>query len=377
MAAQELFEPFETVIADVSQPGGMGYIQARNTLIKVGAVNCPAGTEIKAILHSKWNAVCLTRSVVADSYSEYLGRMTEQYDLRTELDGHGLSPGDEFVATVKEVRGDQVGVVEDRVGDRILIGPVICDAGRRVDLEYVGNGFAYCLDKDLRAENHVVRLNILAENFEAVPLEVGEEYVRRVVRSFSDNSVVEVDGTHVNLPNSDLTVEETVQIRVTGFASQSASGELIERVDESSAKDSEMRSRSEEQLGMEESGGETDSRKIETLRKQAKETSSTSVFIDYSESVTRQYSRSDAVKDYAKARAGGVCEGCESPAPFENTEEEPYLHVHHLEELSDGGDDAPENVACLCPNCHSRIHHGKDGEEYNSRLKTRIQEKES
>lgn len=78
------------------------------------------------------------------------------------------------------------------------------------------------------------------------------------------------------------------------------------------------------------------------------------------------------MKRYAKSRADGICEGCDSSAPFVNEDGDPYLQVHHLEALSDGGADEPENVTCLCPNCHYRIHHGKDGEEFNEQISAEI-----
>jgi 5-methylcytosine-specific restriction endonuclease McrA len=89
---------------------------------------------------------------------------------------------------------------------------------------------------------------------------------------------------------------------------------------------------------------------------------------------TQQYNRSTDVKKYVKARAGGACEGCGEPAPFENKNGEPYLHAHHIHELSDGGSDTPDTVIALCPNCHYRVHHGKDGEEYNQKLLAKVRE---
>lgn len=83
---------------------------------------------------------------------------------------------------------------------------------------------------------------------------------------------------------------------------------------------------------------------------------------------TTQYSRSSLIKEYARRRAAGVCEACQEPAPFETKTGEPYLEVHHLEELSDEGPDGPDKVAAICPNCHQRIHYGADGNEYNQRL---------
>lgn len=34
------------------------------------------------------------------------------------------------------------------------------------------------------------------------------------------------------------------------------------------------------------------------------------------------------------------------------------LHCHHILEVSNGGDDTPENLMLLCPNCHYTEHHG-------------------
>ena len=62
------------------------------------------------------------------------------------------------------------------------------------------------------------------------------------------------------------------------------------------------------------------------------------------------------------------CEACGSSAPFENRDGDPYLHAHHIHELNNGGSDTIDSVAAVCPNCHYRIHHGQDGDEYNQEL---------
>ncbi|WP_348641094.1 HNH endonuclease signature motif containing protein [Martelella sp. HB161492] len=51
---------------------------------------------------------------------------------------------------------------------------------------------------------------------------------------------------------------------------------------------------------------------------------------------------------------------------------EPYLEPHHLRRLSDGGPDHPAHVISLCPNCHRRVHFGRDATEYNQSLVTRM-----
>lgn len=93
--------------------------------------------------------------------------------------------------------------------------------------------------------------------------------------------------------------------------------------------------------------------------------------------VTQEYSRSEKVKEYVKARADGYCEGCSGPAPFISKTGEPYLHAHHVNELSEGGSDTPETVIALCPNCHYRVHHGKNGENYNEVLKRKLEKIEN
>ena len=77
--------------------------------------------------------------------------------------------------------------------------------------------------------------------------------------------------------------------------------------------------------------------------------------------------RAEAVRRYALARAKGICEGCLLPAPF-SAQEGPYLEVHHVFRLSDGGPDHPAAVIALCPNCHRHVHYGTDGDQFNGKL---------
>lgn len=58
-------------------------------------------------------------------------------------------------------------------------------------------------------------------------------------------------------------------------------------------------------------------------------------------------------------RANGKCERCNKKAPFlKDTDESPYLEVHHKIPLAEGGDDTVENTIALCPNCHRHAHYG-------------------
>nr|WP_281728351.1 HNH endonuclease signature motif containing protein [Priestia flexa] len=79
---------------------------------------------------------------------------------------------------------------------------------------------------------------------------------------------------------------------------------------------------------------------------------------------------------YVKVRANGKCESCGAPASFKDKKGMPYLEIHHINHLTDSGLNKVDQVAALCPICHSHIHHGQGGENYNARLGILIKEKE-
>lgn len=68
------------------------------------------------------------------------------------------------------------------------------------------------------------------------------------------------------------------------------------------------------------------------------------------------YERDPYVSEYAKRRAEGICQLCHSPAPFKDKKGQPYLETHHIEWLSQGGQDIIDNTTALCPNCHRKMH---------------------
>jgi 5-methylcytosine-specific restriction enzyme A len=75
---------------------------------------------------------------------------------------------------------------------------------------------------------------------------------------------------------------------------------------------------------------------------------------------TLSYARDPLVKAWILENANGICESCGSPAPFFNSYNEPFLEVHHVKILADGGKDTICNAIAVCPNCHRRYHHSKD-----------------
>lgn len=60
-----------------------------------------------------------------------------------------------------------------------------------------------------------------------------------------------------------------------------------------------------------------------------------------------------------RSRARGKCERCKKDAPFlRSKDSKPYLEVHHIKPLADGGEDTVANALALCPNCHRELHYG-------------------
>jgi 5-methylcytosine-specific restriction protein A len=73
-----------------------------------------------------------------------------------------------------------------------------------------------------------------------------------------------------------------------------------------------------------------------------------------------EYVRDVAVKAWTLRNAKGQCECCGLPAPFQTSDDMPFLEVHHIVTLAEGGADTVENAVALCPNCHRRLHYGRD-----------------
>jgi len=90
-----------------------------------------------------------------------------------------------------------------------------------------------------------------------------------------------------------------------------------------------------------------------------------------------QRTRSAVIAQYALCRSRGICEGCKHPAPFMRRNGQPYLEIHHICAIGAGGADHPLNVAAVCPNCHSRVTHGKDSDDYNAQIAQNVKSVEA
>lgn len=75
--------------------------------------------------------------------------------------------------------------------------------------------------------------------------------------------------------------------------------------------------------------------------------------------ITEIYIRNADVVAEILHRARGTCERCEKSAPFARRKDgTPYLEVHHITRLAEGGEDTVDNAIALCPNCHRELHFG-------------------
>lgn len=82
------------------------------------------------------------------------------------------------------------------------------------------------------------------------------------------------------------------------------------------------------------------------------------------------FERDPDVIAIARIRAQGRCEarGCAHPL-FLDADGQPFLEVHHIDPLSEGGEDRPENVAALCPSHHREVHYGAAATAIRKQLK--------
>lgn len=83
---------------------------------------------------------------------------------------------------------------------------------------------------------------------------------------------------------------------------------------------------------------------------------------------TDRYVRDPEVIAWVLQEASGHCECCSSPAPFVREDGEPFLEVHHVRPLGEGGPDTIDNAAACCPNCHRKLHHAADRETLRTDL---------
>ncbi len=84
------------------------------------------------------------------------------------------------------------------------------------------------------------------------------------------------------------------------------------------------------------------------------------------------FERDPLVRAFVLRRSAGKCECCGNDAPFVDQDGEPFLEVHHINPLANGGEDMVENTAAICPNCHRECHHGRNAVTLRQRLLAKV-----
>lgn len=314
-----------------------------------------------------------------------------------------LSKGNRFSATIDRKSSSGNGIIDQKHG-HINVGPIAQDAvGTKIRAEAVTRSFAICLTEEARGENYAANFwrvspddfhklgqeSISAAKFcsncgSASLIQDGDWICGACERAFSDKklgpgaeqselpSLGEIlhDVSVTSDSRGNFCIRSDNKVKISGIVNR----ERRYDVEVQSRRDgyvvaTVVNNRSET----------TEKDNIERLRQAAVEDADKAPLQKSTRkhSADTRYSRSKKVKKYVKARADGLCEGCNEPAPFMNKRGEAYFHAHHLHELSEGGTDAPDSVIALCPNCHYRVHHGEDGEEYNQQLMQKLDKIES
>ncbi len=80
------------------------------------------------------------------------------------------------------------------------------------------------------------------------------------------------------------------------------------------------------------------------------------------------FRRDEEVVLWVLRRANGKCECCGKQAPFNDANGRPFLEVHHVRRLADGGSDTVQNAVGICPNCHRELHYGERAKSLALRL---------
>jgi len=82
--------------------------------------------------------------------------------------------------------------------------------------------------------------------------------------------------------------------------------------------------------------------------------------------------RSERTKNIVRKRSKGICENCGKLIKIINKKGNPFIITHHIQPISEGGDDTEWNVAGICVSCHAIIHYDINGDTINEKLKHKI-----
>jgi 5-methylcytosine-specific restriction endonuclease McrA len=107
---------------------------------------------------------------------------------------------------------------------------------------------------------------------------------------------------------------------------------------------------------------------VELLRERATNINTTPSQV---EQTVRVYPRNNILRTYVKERSNYSCEmpDCDYIG-FNKNDSKKYIEIHHVDPLSEGGEDSISNTVALCPNCHRKIHYAENKEELKQTLQS-------
>jgi hypothetical protein len=308
----------------------------RDVTVNIGPLTCPPGTEVTAGRASEQHAMCLDREHWADNYQDVVSKFPVKWFTNPITD---WPVGEIRTVEITSISNSQNRLIRYGDGTQINIGNADIPIGTPVTVAHVHGYVGVSLTPEHWPDNYFDRIvNLVDPQNGNLSYKLNRDKGTLTIKSAKQEDTFELIEDEPSI--------ETAQGSTPTVSDSTSSNPAASTATEPANTPSD--------LGK--------------LREQAEEQATENPNVSVEETHTREFSRSEKIKQYAKKRAGGTCEGCRDPAPFTSTTGEPYLHAHHVHELSDGGADTPETVIALCPNCHYRVHHGEDGDAYNQEL---------
>ena len=273
-----------------------------------------------------------------------------------------LKPGDICSVTVSRIGNPRNALVRIN-GEEVNIGPVSCNVGTNVVIQLLSSEYAICLDEEHRHFNYREKLDKMVQNatlpkelptLSSVQSEIGAGNENVISKDYAPIDTEPVSDS--NEPKSETDKSDLLPVE----SKKSQTEEDKEGIIQDNT-DTSLESFEDNMIG-----------ELSDFRALAEEAATDNPKNDLEATTKNEYQRSEVIRKYAKKRAGGSCELCGTLAPFTSKSGEPYLEVHHVDELSKGGADHPDKVAALCPTCHMEIHYGSNGSALNNKLREKL-----
>ncbi len=212
-----------------------GSVNVNGETISVGPVICEEGERIQlqylgtreAENTSLSYAICLSNHAIdQEQYNEYLDQII---DLLTP-DGPP-EPGTQTYVKIVEVSDTGVGYASPG-GQRVTLGPVVADVGDFVQIKGVSQTHAWVVDENIQGENYNTLFWILSEQYDKLPINLGDEYKTAVAKFEGEIATCYVKNVPIVVPDCDGKIGQKLDIRVSKFEDRQIWGEVIELYDE-------------------------------------------------------------------------------------------------------------------------------------------------